>query len=325
MKRRVCLGLLSLVLVSMLVGGCTLFGSKSGQVHGVVEFSDGTPAAGYTVSLAGKTATVQDDGRFTFSGIPYNTYVLKVLLDEEVVHEQQVNVSAPSQSVAVVLPGSVVSGSVRFADDQPVAGAVITIGNRKATTNEEGEFAVGGISFGEYTLQIAYGGYRYSEDLKVEDTVVEGLEFVLPTPVNVALNKTATASSVHGSYTPNKVVDGVTDNVSSRWINLRDAQPPHWVEVDLGETYTLAFAHVWTGNIPYQDTYVVSKFALQYWQDDEWIDIPGGTVEGNDQMLVVLLFDEAITTSRVRFISDAGDPAYGQVRVIELELFAMED
>src|SRR5579859_4423235 len=54
------------------------------------------------------------------------------------------------------------------------------------------------------------------------------------TTTNVALNKTATASSVTNTNTPNLAVDG---NTGTRWESLYS--DPQWLQVDLGTTVSV--------------------------------------------------------------------------------------
>ncbi|WP_197038967.1 ThuA domain-containing protein [Herbidospora cretacea] len=56
-----------------------------------------------------------------------------------------------------------------------------------------------------------------------------------PPATNVALNKTATASSQEAAYTPAAAVDG---SATTRWSSA--FSDPQWIQVDLGQTYAIS-------------------------------------------------------------------------------------
>jgi hypothetical protein len=58
--------------------------------------------------------------------------------------------------------------------------------------------------------------------------------------VNIALNKTATASSVNGANTANLAFDG---NTGTRWESTQGVDP-QWIEVDLGSNYSVTGAQL---------------------------------------------------------------------------------
>ncbi len=72
---------------------------------------------------------------------------------------------------------------------------------------------------------------------------------VAGTATNVALNKTATASSqFNTSFPASKVVDGVT-NGTSRWVSIHNPTAPEWITVDLGSLYYVGqIINYWEGS-----------------------------------------------------------------------------
>lgn len=138
---------------------------------------------------------------------------------------------------------------------------------------------------------------------------------------NVALGKPATASStLNASYKAELAVDGITDTKESRWISSASQSPPHWLEIDLEQTYTLGGAVVWTGDPTSPNKSAVVEYKLQYWGGSEWLDIPGASVENNTQDKVELPFSEPVVTDKVRFYS-MDTSKDGAVRVREIEIY----
>lgn len=62
-KKRV-LGAIGLLAVTVLLSGCLGLGSEVAAVIGTVQYEDGTPIAGATVTVRGIGALTDDDGRF---------------------------------------------------------------------------------------------------------------------------------------------------------------------------------------------------------------------------------------------------------------------
>ena len=135
-------------------------------------------------------------------------------------------------------------------------------------------------------------------------------------PANVAAGKPATADSVYDVFAAEKAVDGVVSD-ESRWVSA-NTNGPHWLEVDLGQSYAIGSAEVHTGH---SDGNAVSNFKLQAWNGSGWTDIPGASASGNPKTstVVSLAFADPVATSKVRFVSTDN----GYVRVKELKLFAL--
>jgi hypothetical protein len=131
---------------------------------------------------------------------------------------------------------------------------------------------------------------------------------------NVALGKSASASSTSGSYSANLSVDGITSN-DSRWMST-DTAGPHVLTIDLGGDFTLTSAVLASG---FGSGFAIPRFELQYWNGSQWQPVPGGSVQGNPSsgVRVALTFSSPVVGSRIRlFVPDAGF-----ARVKELEIY----
>ncbi|MGC9452909.1 MAG: discoidin domain-containing protein [Oceanipulchritudo sp.] len=68
----------------------------------------------------------------------------------------------------------------------------------------------------------------------------------LAAPENVALNRPVVADSINSPETPaERAVDG--DTTSTRWVSGSDPMP-HWIEVELDQSYQLSQMKFWTGH-----------------------------------------------------------------------------
>lgn len=130
---------------------------------------------------------------------------------------------------------------------------------------------------------------------------------------NLALGKSVTVDSTYSTYVGSNAVDGVISD-ASRWLSA-NTNGPHWITIDLGASYTLGAAWIYTG---FGDTGAVANFVLQSWNGSIWQDISGTSVTGNTSVALYQQFSSAVTTSKVRFYSTDN----GYVRVKEIELYA---
>ena len=143
---------------------------------------------------------------------------------------------------------------------------------------------------------------------------------------NIALNKPAIASSEEKAYPATNATDGKITR-ESRWISSQDARPPHILEIDLQKYYNVTSVVVHTG-IPEPEltTSETGKAAgfwsakhlkLQYWDDANWTDMPDTEIFENRQTEIRFNFTTAITTFRIRLISNDGE----RIRIIEVEVY----
>lgn len=87
------------------------------------------------------------------------------------------NVTYTGQSV---VEGRKVSGTVKDSEDNAVAGALVTVQNKQALTNETGAFTIAGLTPGEYTLNVTKEGYTDAQEtVTVGDTDVTGVSVTL--------------------------------------------------------------------------------------------------------------------------------------------------
>ena len=143
---------------------------------------------------------------------------------------------------------------------------------------------------------------------------------------NVALNKPAIASSEEKAYPAANVTDGKITRESS-WMSSKNTRPPHILEIDLQKYYNINAVVIYTG-IPESELtasetgkaagfWSAKHLKLQYWDDANWTDIPNTEVFENRLTEIRFNFAPAITTFRIRLISNDGE----SIRMMEIEAF----
>lgn len=129
--------------------------------------------------------------------------------------------------------------------------------------------------------------------------------------VNLAKYQNVTASSQDSTFAPSFVVDGLVSNFHS--FRTPDTGP-HWLEINYPRDVTLASVHLYLGldNLP--GTQIFENFKLQFYGRSGWVDVPGGSVTGNVDTEVNLIFARTVTADRFRLYStDTGKHVIRQI------------
>lgn len=151
-----------------------------------------------------------------------------------------------------------------------------------------------------------------------QDLTIFELTLVKPKPVigdnfvNLALNKTATASS--NNETAKLAVDGDRISNTSRWVAT--ATTAHWLEVDLGQEYPVNGFSTWIGyNGVYENA--VKEFYFQVFKDGEWQTIE--SEKENTDAKYISVFPE-VKGRKFRYYV----PFYtgNTIRLFELEIYS---
>ncbi|MEV1119215.1 discoidin domain-containing protein [Actinosynnema sp. NPDC049800] len=138
---------------------------------------------------------------------------------------------------------------------------------------------------------------------------------------NLACASTASASSTHLGYSPDRVNDCVRDTRpggAHSWANAPGTWPPgspEWVQVDFGSAKTVRRVVVHTS-----EGYPIRAFQVQVWDGAAFATV--AEVADNASLSVSLTFPAR--TSRLVRISASQGPAHqpGYVRVNELEVYS---
>ena len=136
----------------------------------------------------------------------------------------------------------------------------------------------------------------------------------LDEPVNVALNKSVTASSFYNNSVPELAVDGIILSADSRFVTNPGGD--HWLEIDLGLAIPIDSFKYWTGTNG-QLMQPLPEFKFQVDVNGEWIDVVHET--GNTNTAYEASFPE-VTTSKVRLFVPSG--VIDRIRMYEIAVYS---
>ena len=136
-----------------------------------------------------------------------------------------------------------------------------------------------------------------------------------PKPIPVS---GVTASSSSGAYTPEKAADVIVSD-DSRWVAKGDGRPL-WIELKLEGPHKIAGLHLYSG---FKNGSPIRQFAVQFWGDGKWQDVPSAVFENNKETALAIPFDATVTvnTDRLRLLIKDGD----SVRVKEIMVWPGEN
>lgn len=330
MHHRKRLALITLLLLVGLVSACSLKVDRDtglGTVTGVVKDHLGTVVSGAVVSLDGSEKTTNASGAFTFGDLEYGTYELTVDVESIRRWIGVVEVESALKAIDIELEEDVaygnITGEVMYDTNEPAEGVLVAAGDVSTQTDANGQFVLAGLLHDEYVIVATSSSIAYDQSATLDQAEVSGINFTVPKPTNVALNKPTDASSV---FTPKHVsdnaVDGIVDSQDSRWLSIEGG--PHWLEIDFQGEFALDRVEVYMGNYPQSGppwNMAVASFLIQRWHDGAWIDIPGASVTDNPDLNTHVVFEmqEPIVTDQVRFYSDVDE----LIRVREIEVYGV--
>lgn len=135
---------------------------------------------------------------------------------------------------------------------------------------------------------------------------------------NLAYKKPVKASTIANA---SLITDGNKSDASA-WV-ADSANTENWAEIDLGKTYDLGSAVVYSGSASgvYTAPDRIRNFKMQYFSTGEWKDIPGTTEKDNKYAQVFIVFKQSVSTNKVRFVSNDK----GSLKLREIKLFASGD
>ena len=137
----------------------------------------------------------------------------------------------------------------------------------------------------------------------------------------------------NGGYPASSVTDGEHKGLNwgnnGGWNdNTRDAYPDT-LEVAFSAIKTINEIRVYTVQNDFRnpvepttatmaDLYGIQDFDLQYWNDTEWVTVPGGSVTGNDKAMRVFTFP-TVATTKIRVVVNKARSNWS--RIVEVEAF----
>lgn len=229
-----------------------------GAVGGLVTDSSGSPLAGVTVSASTDGTTTTDaTGRYAITRLVAGSVSLTFSKTGYTTQTKTATIAASqSTSVDVTLvptTGALTGRVVDAASSSALSGVTVTVaGATSTTTNSNGDYAFASITNGTYSVTFSKSGYTsQTKTVTISGGQSTKADVALAAvPVNLALNKTFSASRYASSYyLPGKAGDGST---SSYWWSQQygSSYATEWLQVDLGSSKSVSKAVVtWYGSL----------------------------------------------------------------------------
>jgi len=132
---------------------------------------------------------------------------------------------------------------------------------------------------------------------------------------SLAIGATVRTSSQHLKYAAAHAIDGKAGNDEARWISSGQEVP--WIELDFGAPKTIGSVWVVTG-WKNDVQFTAPNFDVQIPDGENWKTVAGGEVRGNQRIWRSVVFDQPVSSSRLRVMAKGG----GHFRVYEVAAFA---
>lgn len=140
--------------------------SQSGMVSGIItNIRTGEPIPGVTVSLLGKTAETDADGKYVFTEIRYSDSHNLIVMDLDYqpkmkkfkLRAEQVQLNVPLSPKLGAVSGVITDGTTR----NPIPGATITLLDRMQTTEMDGRYNFTGVPYSQtVSLMVTAADYQ---------------------------------------------------------------------------------------------------------------------------------------------------------------------
>ena len=251
-----------------------------------------------------------------------------------------VSLASPTNGSTYTAPASVVFTANAADSDGSVAKVEYYAGATKLgeTTAAPHTFTWSNAPAGSYTLTAVaidnVGATTTSAAVVVTINTASG-----GTSVNVALPANGGVASASSRYSSNHPASGVNNGVRNCrdlgnggvWVDQTTNQFPDWVQIafngtkniDRIEVFTMPNSTASAGEPTQSQTftlYGITAFDVQYWTGSVWVNVPGGSVTGNNLVWRSFVFP-AVATDRVRVLVNSAT-SYGLSFVCELEAWS---
>jgi len=282
-----------------------------GTIDGVVTDSAGTPLAGATVSAGSVAAVTGTDGKYTLAGITPGNVVVAASAAGYLPQSSTVLVVKDLHTIAnfqLVKNTGTLVGTVTDASTGALLSGVTVLmtGGPSATTAANGTYSFNDCTAGTYTVTYSKTGYTSqtkSVTVSAGQTTTASVALVpIASAANLALNKTATASSTYSTtYSAAKAFDG---SATTYWRST--SAGTQWLRIDLGSSQSFKkFVIDWNGSA-YARAYRIETSA----DGSNWTS-RYSTSSGNGDATVTLT--SAVNARYVRLYCTSGNSSSYQV------------
>lgn len=163
----------------------------------------------------------------------------------------------------------------------------------------------------DLTKGVSYQTLYLPEPTAIDTFRTESARVAIVQRVNVALGKAATASSITSGFPATNAVDGLRTD-ASRWVSATPENQECWLEIDLGDEYTIDGIKTWNGSSGVANT-AIPKFDFEAWDGSGWQKLISETSNAAAEYSKNFT---PVTTSKVRFYS------YIRTRLFEIEVYS---
>ncbi|MET0623246.1 MAG: discoidin domain-containing protein, partial [Pyrinomonadaceae bacterium] len=205
-----------------------------------------------------------------------------------------------------------------------VPGASVAASNKVWT-----RFAFAQLNTSKLRVVVTGSLFSYSRITEVEVWGVSPSRYNYASAVN---NATVTASSQYGAGYPATALNngdrrGVNWGAGGGWNDATANAHPDWVQIDFPGSRNIDEINVLTlqdnyGN-PAEPTeamtftaYGITAFDVQYWNGSGWVNVPGGSVSGNNKVWRRFTFS-TVTTPRIRVQVNGALAGYSRITEVE--------
>jgi thermitase len=140
-----------------------------GSITGsVIDAKDGSPIVGAAVSDGNRTALTDALGSYTIGNVPPGSYQVVASKEGYETSSSTVSVLQGTTAIAnfclsqIIVPGSITGSVTDAKDGSPMVGATVSDGARTALTDAGGQYIIGGVPEGSYTVTASAAGYPAS-------------------------------------------------------------------------------------------------------------------------------------------------------------------
>jgi len=208
----------SLMLIVLMLSGCTLFPVANGKVVGKVTKGDGeTVVPGAEVFVGGKKVVTDNKGEFSINLLPGKYSIIAKAAGKdsdpvsfEIKKGETTQLTIKISGIAVGL-----SGTVKISGDKPLPGAKVSLGTTSAITGADGKYIMN-VDPGEAEMVVEYKGYKYTAPFTVpeKDTAVKDFELAELAEISLTLKNNEGAAHDGLSATVEKALFKDTVNTN---------------------------------------------------------------------------------------------------------------
>lgn len=230
--------------------GLSFVTETTGTIAGQVTDANGIGIANANVNVESVTIQTDLNGYYRIINLASGTKTVTVSKIGYVTQSKTVDLVVGMANICdfQLLPAlGGISGTVVDEAGDPLVGVTVAVsGDGSTHTDASGNYSLPGLMPATYSLTYSLTGYSaQTASVTVANAMVTKDVVLKKPPTNLALNRTASASTQYNSsYSPAKAVDG---NASTYWRS--NSYSSQWLKVDLGSAKSISRVVImWSGS-----------------------------------------------------------------------------